>query len=217
MFTKLIASRNSAGFFGGPSSSRIISIPSGKKVLNPIIKSLCPSNSSFTFAMTSCVQILKEKGIVEEIYQQLNQQNHPHYKEKKETRGTGYLWVLKSFMISRNLSYLSLWSENTSFTALRYATASLLVNFGETRLPRMLRLPVTPPDIRDGPFLHSQNKMIKFNVWSMKKLGEPQKRQCDHSIHTTIYYPYALHKCFAKPSHLKRKNITNVQKLKMKD
>lgn len=60
LFTKLIASSNSTGFFtGGSSSGLVISYPLGKNVLNPIIRLWCPLNNSFTLAMTPEVSILQ--------------------------------------------------------------------------------------------------------------------------------------------------------------
>lgn len=62
LFTKLIAWLNSTVFFGGAasSSSRVISYPLGKKVLNPNIKLLWPLNNSFTLTMTPEVSVLQK-------------------------------------------------------------------------------------------------------------------------------------------------------------
>lgn len=70
LFTKLIASSNSTGFFTGgcsSSSGRVISYPFGKKVLNPRIRSRWPLNNCFTLAMTPAVSVLQSQHIAKKI------------------------------------------------------------------------------------------------------------------------------------------------------
>lgn len=61
LFTKLMASSNSTGFFfrkGSSSGWRVISNPFGKKALKPKIKSRLPLNNSFTLNTTPDVSVL---------------------------------------------------------------------------------------------------------------------------------------------------------------